>query len=162
MKLVRSVSNYTRSSVKKDKDRIYIFTDNCDRTSGKNKISKDSSYLKRFKKDEACYPSVTSAIIRGLENAYPVTTCKAYSKTQYNRLWTDDDFNEFKKIIDKDFEEIKKACIEKEPKEIIFPIRGILNGNYSKITYDRTPTLYFYIIKKEMELRDFEIKDIEK
>jgi hypothetical protein len=34
---------------------------------------------------------------------------------------------------------------------------GVLNGNYSDLTRTRTPLLYCYVVKKEVELRDFEL-----
>ena len=157
MKLIKTANRYKRGEVKKDNNSIYIFTDNCDRTSGKFAIPDDSSYSKRFKKTGVCHPGVTSAVIRGLENAYPITTCKAYTTRHSLRLFKDEDFKEFKELVDKDFDEIKNACVEKGIDTIVFPMGGILNGKYSLITLERTPLLYWYIVKKEIELRDFEI-----
>ena len=70
--------------------------------------------------------------------------------------WQESDFEECKKVIDEDFEQIKKACVEKGYKTIIFPAGGLLNGAISQITFDRTPSLHNYIIKKEIELKEFE------
>ena len=158
MKLVR-YSQRIRSDVENDKNNIYIFTDNCDRSSGKGVIPDDSSYSKRFGKTGLHYPSVTLANIRGLENAFPVTTQKRYvpRPKQFEGNWTDDDFEEFKKVIDADFEAIKEACKKFKPKEVRFPSGGILNGLISRITFFRTPLLYNYIIQKEIELRDFKV-----
>lgn len=158
MKLIKS-SKYTRNSVKKDKSNIYIFTDNCDRTSGKNKIPDDSAYSKRFGKTGLCYPTTTSATIRGLYNAFPVTTQKSYNKGKksFDDNWNDEDFEEFKKVIDADFEVIKEACKTLKPNAVVFPQKGILNGPISRLTFERTPLLFNYIVHKEKELRDFEI-----
>ena len=160
MKLIRK--SYSRITASKDKEHIYVFTDNLDRTSGQGKISDDSSYSKRFGKTGLCYPSVTSAVLRGLENAFPVTTQKGYKKgtnpSIYN--WTDDDFEEFKKVIDDDFEKIKEACVKYSTDTVYFPSTGVLNGNISQLTFDRTPILYNYIIEKEIELRDFNVEKI--
>lgn len=157
MKLERSHSKYNRKKVSEVKDAIYVFTDNCDRTSGKLNIPDDSSYSKRFGKTDLKYPTVTSAVIRGLENAFPVTTCKCYTSKKSERIFHDEDFEEFKKLVDADFETIKNACIDRGIDTIIFPMTGILNGSYSDITRTRTPLLYWYIVKKEVELRDFEL-----
>jgi hypothetical protein len=158
MKLVRK--SYSRITASRDKEHIFIFTDNLDRTSGQGKIPDGSSYSKRFGKTGLCYPSVTSAVLRGLENAFPITTQKGYKKganpSTYN--WTDDDFEEFKKVIDDDFEKIKEACVKYNADTVYFPSTGVLNGNISQITFDRTPILYNYIIEKEIELRDFNIE----
>lgn len=157
MILKRANYIYTRTQVKKDKERMYIFTDNCDRTSGSHKIKDESEYSTRFGKKDLKYPSVTSALFRGLDNAYPITTQKGYEKGKDTSLknWNDEDFDEFKRVIDDDFEHIKKACIEKGYKEIIFPVNGVLNSSISRITANRTPKLFFYIIEKEMELKNF-------
>ena len=157
MILERSQSKYIRKNVNEVKDAIYVFTDNCDRTSGKLNIPDDSSYSKRFGKTDLKHPTVTSAVIRGLENAFPVTTCKCYTSKKYERIFHDEDFEEFKKLVDADFEAIKNACVEKGIDRIIFPMGGVLNGAYSDLTRTRTPLLYWYIVKKEVELRDFEL-----
>ena len=150
--------SYTRSSATLKKNEIYVFTDNCDRTSGTGIIPDDSNYSKRFGKTGLKYPKTTSACIRGLDNAFPITTQKGYSpKGKENNNWNDDDFEEFKKIIDDDINTIKRACKDLKAEYIIFPSSGILNTNIAKITFERTPRLYEYIIKKEIELRDFEI-----
>jgi len=158
MKLVRR-SYGTRKQVAEDSKNIYIFTDNCDRSSGKGEIPDDSTYSKRFGKKKLKYPAVTSAFIRGLENSFPITTQKKYvpRPNQFEGNWTDDDFEEFKKVIDDDFEAIKEACKRLKPQEVRFPSGGILNGSISRITFLRTPLLYNYIIQKEIELRDFNI-----
>ena len=158
MILRRATYKYNRNSVKATPEQMYIFTDNCDRTSGNGKIPDDSEYSKRFGKEGLNHPSVTSALIRGLDNAYPVTTQKRYvpGLKSYEGNWTDDDFEEFKKVIDDDFEHIKQACRDKKYKVIIFPNTGILNGKISKLTFERTPKLFKYIIEKEIELKRFE------
>jgi hypothetical protein len=150
--------SYTRWLAKNSENKLFIFTDNCDRTSGRGKVSDNSEYAKRFGKTGLHYPSVTSAILRGLDNAYPITTQKGYKKGDNpdNHNWTDDDFEEFKKVIDDDFEHIKQACKEKGYKKIVFPLSGILNSKISKLTMERTPKLYGYIIEKEIELKKFE------
>ena len=157
MKMQRFISYYTRDIDKRIKNAIFIFTDNCNRTSGNIKIPDDSSYSKRFGKTGLCHPTVTSAMLRGLERAFPITTQKTYVKgaKRFDGNWCDDDLEEFKKVIDDDFEEIKKACVKYNPEIIYFPNNGVLNGSISRLTLERTPLLFEYIIKKEIELRDF-------
>ena len=157
MILKKYPGKYVRKSIQEVKDAIFIFTDNCDRTSGRGNIPDDSLYSKRFGKTGLKYPTVTSALIRGLENAFPVTTCKCYTQKKSERIFHDVDFESFKKLVDADFEEIKKACVERSINTIYFPLNGILNGSYSDISRARTPLLYWYIVKKEMELRSFEL-----
>lgn len=160
MILKRSTSNYSRKDVKAQREKMFIFTDNCDRTSGRRKVADSSEYSIRFNKKSLCYPAVTSALIRGIDNAYPITTMKFFDKAhrleqQSQCRWNDDDFEEFKKTIDDDFEYIKQACIKKGYKEIIFPSNGILNTGIAQITFNRTPKLFNYIIEKELELQKF-------
>lgn len=152
-------SKLTRTEVKKDKDKIYIFTDNCNRTSGSFNIPDNSEYSIRFGKTGLKHPSKTSAILRGLYNALPITTQKTYvpGVASYKGNWKDEDFEEFKKVIDDDFEYIKKVCKERKIDTVIFPYNGVLNGTTSRITIERTPKLYQYIIEKEIELKNFEI-----
>ena len=157
MILKKYPGKYIRKSIQEVKDAIFVFTDNCDRTSGRGNIPDDSSYSKRFGRTGLKYPTVTSALIRGLENAFPVTTCKCYTQKKSERIFHDEDFEEFKKLVDADFEAIKNACIERGINRIVFPMGGVLNGTYSDITRGRTPLLYWYIVKKEVELRDFEL-----
>jgi hypothetical protein len=159
MELKRFQQKYTRTFTKNYSNAMFIFTDNCDRTSGKGKIPDDSEYSKRFGKTGLCYPSMTSALIRGIDNAYPITTQKHYvpGTKSANGNWTDDDFEEFKKVIDDDFEHIKKACKEKGYKTTFFPKNGVLNGTISRLTFERTPKLFKYIVEKEIELKKFEI-----
>lgn len=157
MKLIKWEGNWDRDTVSNSPDALFIFTDNGDRTSGANVIPDDSEYSKRFNKKGLRYPKITTAVIRGLDNAYPITTQKKlyYGRTSFKGNWSDDDFEEFKKVIDDDFEHIKRACAEKKIKVIYFPNRGVLNGPISKITLERTPLLYNYIIEKEKELKDY-------
>lgn len=66
-------SNFSRNSVSLDRDYIYLFTDNAERKSGHNRISDDSWYSKVYGVNKT-YPGMTQAVIRGLENAFPITT----------------------------------------------------------------------------------------
>lgn len=158
--MILTRKHYTRSSVKKDTKNIYVFTDNQDRNSGKNAIPDDSEYSKRFNKTGLHYPTITSAKIRGLDNAFPITTQKhnVTGICYFKGNWNDEDFEEFKKTIDDDFEAIKEACVRLKPIAVIFPEDGVLNSNISQLTFERTPLLYNYIVKKEIELRDFKIE----
>ena len=145
-------TSYSRKSVVNDTKNLYVFIDNCDRTSGTIEISDESNYSKRFNKKGLKRTASYSASIRGLENAFPITI-----KKHINENWTEEEFEEFKKVIDDDIKVIKKACKELKPVSIVFPYSGLLNSDTGKITFERTPRLYEYIIKKEIELRDFEI-----
>ena len=62
---------------------LYVFTDNTDRDSGKGIISDDTWYAKKY----GCghhFPTVTSAVIRGLNNARPISTQRWYHNSLEN------------------------------------------------------------------------------
>jgi UDP-glucose 6-dehydrogenase len=60
------------------------------------------------------------------------------------------DIEEFKKVIDDDFEKIYNDC--KNFKRIVFPMGGIFNSKISAINKVRTPKLYEYLKSKCMPL----------
>jgi hypothetical protein len=143
----RSTEPYTRKLVRENKNLMYIFTDNTDRDSGKSVIPNSSWYSQKYGEGKH-YPSMTTALIRGLDNAYPITTQHWYN-AQHKGItgrWKDDDFEEFKKVIDDDFENIYQNC--KKYEKIIFPIGGIFNSKISQLNKVRTPKLYSYLMEK--------------
>ena len=95
---------FTRESAEKDKDYLYLFTDNSGRTSGSGTIDPNSWYAKKYGASKK-YASKTQAVARGLENAYPITTMVDDKRTQ----WDDKDFDKYKEIIDDEIDTIKKA-----------------------------------------------------
>lgn len=106
-------TKYTRYSVEKDIKNMYIFTDNCERTSSPNakfeNVDKDLWYYKKYKSTTnkpINYGSInnpTSAVIRGLNNAYPISTMSAYGTN-----WTNYNFELFEKTINDEIDQIKK------------------------------------------------------
>lgn len=147
MEILRAEKFYNRSEVENDAKTMYIFTDNTDRDSGKGDIPDDSWYANKYGSGKH-FPKVTSALIRGLHNAYPITTQRWYNNAHkgiYGR-WTDANFEEFKKVIDDDFEEIYKNA--KRYEKIVFPIGGIFNSKIADISKSRVPKLYGYLMEK--------------
>ena len=142
---------YNRDSVKSDSSTMYIFTDNTDRDSGSGIIDNDSWYINKYGRGKH-YPKVTSAVIRGLDNAYPITTQHYYNKFRkgISGRWNDSDFDEFKSVIDDDFDEIIKNAIRFN--RIVFPCGGFFETKISNISKTRTPMLYHYLYDK---LRNF-------
>ena len=150
-KVIRADNFYNRDEVAADKATMYIFTDNTNRDSGKGEIPEDSWYCQKYGSGKH-YPKVTSALIRGLDNAYPITTQHWYN-SQHKGLfgrWTDDDFDEFKKVIDDDFDEIKANIVKYE--KVVFPFGGIFNSKIANISKSRVPRLYEYLMNKCKEL----------
>ena len=103
---------WSRSSVTNDPKSMYIFTDNADRSSAPNatteNVDKNSWYYKKYKSTTSMpihYGSTsnpTSAVIRGLNNAYPISTVKSYGTN-----WKESEFDEFKRVIDDEIAQIK-------------------------------------------------------
>ena len=158
MELKRSARKYDQNyrDIADDENGgiLYIFEDNLDRKDyqkiGSIAISDDSDYALRFNKhDLFISPYSSFGQIRGCKMAFPITTKKGCDFADY---WTDNDFDAFKKIIDADIQEIKKAVKKRGIKKIIFPNQGLINTRYSFINMDRAPKLFRYIIKKEIEL----------
>jgi len=153
----RTNKPYIREEIQKDTKNMYIFTDNTDRDSGHGDIPNDSWYSKKFGQGKH-YPKVTTALIRGLDNAYPITTQHWYNR-QYkgtNGRWNDSDIKEFMEVIDKDFQWIFQN-IDKYDK-IIFPMGGIFNSKISNISKERTPMLYNYLMTKCLTLTYYQKK----
>lgn len=147
MQVIRTDKPYIRKNVSEDVTSMYIFTDNTDRDSGKSLIPNASWYSQKYGEGKH-YPSMTSALIRGLDNAYPITTQHWYNAEHKGIAgrWSDQDIEEFKKIIDDDFEEIYKNANKFD--RIIFPMGGIFNSKISAINKIRTPKLYEYLMIK--------------
>ena len=54
------------------------------------------------------YPVTTQAVVRGLDNAFPIITKKGHKKDEFFDD-TDGDVNAYLKLIERDIEEIKEA-----------------------------------------------------
>ena len=101
---VTPVKSFTRKQAQDDPKSLYLFTDNAGRTSGSNKIDDNSAYSQEHGTGKN-YPGMTQAVIRGLDNALPITTMVDDKRTQ----WTDDKIEQYKPIIDKEIANIKEA-----------------------------------------------------
>ena len=156
-KILKYSGKWTRNAVKSDALSLYIFTDNTDRDSGSGLIPDDSWYSQRYGTGHH-FPTMTTAVIRGLDNARPISTQRWYhdgAKGETGR-WTDADFNEFKAVVDVEFEDIKAAWDTGKFNRIIFPADdGIFNSKISAITKTRTPQIYEYLQNKLKELNEY-------
>lgn len=147
---------WNRTSVANDKDTLYIFTDNTDRDSGSGIIPADSWYSKKYGEGHH-FPTMTAAVIRGLDNARPISTQRWYHQGAKGTTgrWKDEDFDEFKKVIDDEFQEILNEWNTGKYKTIMFPQGdGLFNTSISAITMERTPKLYQYLQSKYQEFVD--------
>lgn len=150
--------NWTRQEVNDNPDVLYVFGDNTNRTSGSNPISNDSKYVRTYGLGKM-YPNETAAIIRGMDNAMPVSTQHWYDpttgRTRDVGRWNDSDIDDFKKIIDAEFQAIKDEWDTGKYRKIYLPSTGLSNGKISQITEARTPVLFKYLYDKTADLAKY-------
>ena len=132
---------------------LLVFTDNTDRTSGSNDIDPNSWYAKEYG-EGLKYPTQTAAVVRGLDNARPLSTQRWYHEGAKGAAgrWTDEDFDEFKKVIDKEIADILAEWNTGKYETIWFPRGGVFNTKISNISRERTPKLHRYLQEKLVEL----------
>ena len=166
-------SRWTREEVENDPRTLYIFTDNTDRTSGGEEIG-DGWYAEKYGKGGfGTVNNLTSAVIRGLPNAAPISTMKWFYKEHGVSVgqarWTDSDLEEFKAVIDDEIEQIKKLWDSGNFDSIELPKNGIFGKSIkedkdrgiARLTATRTPKLYQYLNKKMQELSEY-VQDTKK
>lgn len=150
--------NWTRQEVNDNPDVLYVFGDNTNRTSGSNLISNDSKYARTYGLGKM-FPNTTAAIIRGMDNAMPVSTQHWYDpatgRTKDAGRWNDSDIEEFKKVIDAEFQAIKDEWDTGKYRKIYLPSTGLSNGKISQITEARTPELFKYLYDKTADLAKY-------
>lgn len=144
---------WTRREAENNPKTLYVFTDNTDRDSGSNLVAEDSWYSKKYGPGPIHYPTSTAAVVRGLDNARPISTMHFFYKTHghshpaYDKsskaLWHDSDIEEFKKVIGSELQDIVEAFNSGNYDSIMFPDGdGLFNTNLSQISKERTPELY--------------------
>lgn len=150
--------NWTRQEVNDNPDVLFVFGDNTNRTSGNNPISNDSKYARTYGLGKM-FPNATAAIIRGMDNAMPVSTQHWYDpttgRTRDAGRWNDSDIEEFKKVIDAEFQAIKGEWDTGKYRKIYLPSTGLSNGKISQITEARTPQLFKYLYDKTADLAKY-------
>ena len=164
---------WTRDEVENDPRTLYIFTDNTDRTSGGEEIG-DGWYAEKYGKGGfGTVNNPTSAVIRGLPNAAPISTMKWFYREHgvyvEQARWTDSDLKEFKEVIDDEIEQIKQLWDSGNFDSIELPQNGIFGKSIksdrdrriSRLTATRTPKLYQYLNKKLQELSEY-VQDAKK
>lgn len=150
--------NWTRQEVNDNPDVLYVFGDNTNRTSGSNLISNDSKYARTYGLGKM-FPNTTAAVIRGMDNAMPVSTQHWYDpstgKTRDAGRWNDSDIEDFKKVVDAEFQAIKDEWDTGKYRKIYLPSTGLSNGKISQITEARTPVLFKYLYDKTADLAKY-------
>lgn len=153
-KIEQHVGDWSRAEVEQHPNYLYIFTDNTDRDSGSRLIDPNSKYARKYGQNKH-YPKVTQAVIRGLDNAMPLSTQRWYhgDKKGKTGIWTDADIEEFKKVIDQEIDDIiKEWDTGKYEKLIVGDGDAFFNSNISNISITRAPKLYQYLKQKIQEL----------
>lgn len=170
-KWVGSTKYYTRQDVANDPTTLYIFTDNTDRTSGGQSYG-EGWYKEKY--GEGGYGSdrnPTSAIIRGLDNAVPISTMRWFYKnhpgvthprTDKNSAarWHDSNFDEFKQVFDDEIQQIKDLWDTGRFRRIVSPVGDMgkspfFGSKLTEITKERTPRIYKYMFEKFKELQEY-------
>lgn len=132
---IEFINYWTREFVAKDNKSMYLFTDNLGRSSGQNQGDINKSWYSQKWNVFYNFPNTSQACIRGLPNAFPITTMKDCHKTQLG----DGDFEYMKNIWLLEFTMIKEMSqyydyLKCSP-------RQFGNGTYSKIIYN-SPKLF--------------------
>lgn len=170
-KWIGSTKYYTRQDVANDPTTLYIFTDNTDRTSGGQSYG-EGWYKEKY--GEGGYGSdrnPTSAIIRGLDNAVPISTMRWFYKnhpgvthprTDRNSAarWHDSNFDEFKQVFDDEIQQIKDLWDTGRFRRIVSPVGDMgkspfFGSKLTEITKERTPRIYEYMLEKFKELQEY-------
>lgn len=136
--LFKTVNKYNRDEVAADKHTLYVFTDNTDHTSKKGVLG---SYGTKN--------NPTTAVIRGLDNAVGISTMKYFYKEHEmkkfeNARWTDEDAEEFEKVITAETNEVVEKFKTEDYNKVVLPGQGdgFFNSYYADISINRTPKLY--------------------
>ena len=155
---------WDRSAVEKDKETLYIFTDNTDRDSGSGEIDPNSKYAQKYGKDKH-YPKQTAAVIRGLDNAMPISTQRWYHEGAKGDtgMWQDADAEEFEKVIKEEVDSIIEEWKSGKYKKVVIPsgdgFFGEGSRSISKINKTRVPELYRILTEQLTRLEEAIGKD---
>lgn len=120
--------NFDRWNAQEDNESIYIFTDNLNRTSGSNRIQDYSWYSRKYGKGK-CYPTMSQAVVRGLPNAFPITTMY----DEHKRQLTNNDLARMQKVWHQEVNDILDAYRTGKYKRIVISNHPIGNGKYSRL-----------------------------
>ena len=125
-----------------------------------------SWYYRKYAKDKEgnirklYYPTQTTAVVRGLENAAPITTQRWYHAGAKGKSgqWNDSDFDEFSRVIEDDVNTIIAMWRTGNYEKIVLPggVDGLFNGSISEITKERTPLL-FAKLHRELDRLEAEV-----
>lgn len=138
--IITDKPRFKRLEVSRDADYLYLFSDNADRTAVTTQAYYGKACWYRNKYGKFKIPRKTQAIIRGVHNAYPITTLR----DKYLNQWSDKEFNLFKETIDDDIQEIKTVLDRKLYKGIKLLDRSFGNEKLSALKFV-APRCYSYL-----------------
>jgi hypothetical protein len=136
--------DWSRREAENNPKILYVFTDNTDRNSGSGVIPSDSWYSKKYGAGHH-FPTMTAAVIRGLDNSRPISTQRWFHPGAKGKAgnWVDADIEEFKSVIRDELQEIVNEFNTGKYDAIMFPGgKGLFNTRISNISKTRTPKLY--------------------
>lgn len=156
-----SEEKYSRSLAASNPRTLYVFTDNTDRTSGTTP-NVGGWYAEKYGAGLSfgTENNPTTAVIRGLDNAYPISTMKWFYRNHKESIadfnaakWTDADLADFMFTIDNEIAQIKSAFESGRYDNIVIPSGdGFFNSKIADISEARTPKLYEYLNRSWNEL----------
>ena len=168
--ITRAEEPFTRAWAQAHPEVAILFADNTDRDSGHGVIDRDSSYYKTYGdgKADLHFPTQTSAVVRGLPNAFPLSTQRWYhegAKGTSGR-WTDADAELFRKTIHDEavrfISHLRENPLQYE--RVVIPQGGFGNSQISAITKERTPVLWKILVEELRFIKEgvSEVNDLRK
>ena len=146
--IVLSKVPYDRHIAEANPRTLYIFTDNLDRTSGGSEYG-NSWYKEKYGKGGfGSYINPTTAILRGLPNAAPISTMKYYKYAHpgmnlNEARFNDSDFQEVQEFLQDEIKDIIDLWNSGNFDRVVIPNYDFLtDSSISEITEERTPDLY--------------------
>lgn len=146
--IVLSKVPYDRHIAEANPRTLYIFTDNLDRTSGGSEYG-NSWYKEKYGKGGfGSYINPTTAILRGLPNAAPISTMKYYKYAHpgmnlNEARFNDSDFQEVQEVLQDEIKDIIDLWNSGNFDRVVIPNYDFLtDSSISEITEERTPDLY--------------------
>lgn len=143
-----STARFNRTVAESNPRTLFIFTDNLDRTSGGTEYG-NSWYKEKYGKGGfGSNNNPTTAVLRGLPNAAPISTMK-YFKNIHNGMsieqarFNDSDLEEVREVLDSEIQDIINLWNSGKFDKVVFPNKDfLLNSSIAQITEKRTPQLY--------------------
>lgn len=141
-------TRFTRQDALDNPNKLYLFTDNLNRSSGSNPIDEDSWYVKKYADSGQTlyYPTMSQAVVRGCPNACPVTTMKNQWRTQL-LFECKEDYDNMEEIWSSEVDTVLNMLKTGKYDTIVCGSSPIGNGTYSKLYFNTTA---FKLLQKQL------------